>query len=134
MLERLDARANKRLSSKAWNKIRPQLESIHRALISVSPTASGALTTIYIKYSTKETGMQPYAVLWVKKTTELILGLALPEEYDVGQLAPIGQNLKYAGLTKYLRFVPDSKVPESLVRWAEDAYAHLLNRKQATEP
>lgn len=134
MLERLDARANKRLGGKGWDKIRPQLESIHRALISVSPTASGALTTIYVKYSTEETGMQPYAVLWVKKTTELLLGLALPEEYDVGQLASTGANLKYAGLTKYLRFVPNSNVPEFLMRWAQDAYAHVLNRKQATEP
>ena len=125
MLERLDERANKRIAGPGWDKIRPQLERIHRALASVSPTAWGELTTIYVKYGTKETGSQPYAVLWIKKSTELILGLALAEEYPLGALTPLASQLKYAGLTVYLGFDPQTEVPDLLSQWAQDAYAHV---------
>lgn len=125
MLEHLDQRANNRIAGPGWDKIRAQLEKIHRALVSVSPTARGELTTIYVKYGTEETGAQPYAVLWIKKSTELILGLALPEEYTIGALTPLATNLKYLGLTVYLRFDVQSQVPNLLSQWAQDAYAHV---------
>ena len=125
MLDHLDERANLRIAGPSWGKIRPQLESIHKAIVSVSPSAWGELTTIYVKYGTEETGPQPYAVLWVKKSTELVLGLAMPSEYDLGEIATVTSNLKYAGLTAYLRFDQEAEVPQSLAQWAQTAYAHV---------
>ena len=42
----LDERALKRVGGPAWDKIRPQLNRINSALLSVSPAASGALSTL----------------------------------------------------------------------------------------
>jgi len=127
VLDRLDERANKRIAGPAWDGIRRQIEIIHRALVAVSPTASGELTTIYVKYSTRETGTQPYAVLWIKKSTELILGLALPRGHNLDGITPFPSRLKYTGLTVYLRITPESEVPDVLRELARDAYAHLLS-------
>ncbi len=79
MMERLDERAAQRIAGPSWDEIRPLFAELHDVLIAVSPAASGELTTIYIKYMDKTKSQQPYAVLWIKKSTEMVLGLAVPE-------------------------------------------------------
>ena len=125
MLEGLDERAVKRLGGKAWDKIRRQFDRINEALLSVSPSTTGSLTTVYIKYSAPETANQPYAVLWVKKSTQLILGLALPHDYESAGLTTPPGNLTYSGLNAYITITPDMDVPADIDRWASDAYNHL---------
>lgn len=126
MLERLDTRAVERVRGEAWDKIRRQLNSVHDALISVSPCAAGELTTIYIKYATPETGPQPFAVLWVKKSTELVLGLTLPADFASETVPFFSSSLKYTGLTRFLRFTPADEIPDSLKDLATAAYRNLL--------
>lgn len=117
MLDRLDERARTRVSGPTWDRIRPNLERVHSALVAASPDARGTLTTIYIKYTSPETGEQPYAVLWVKKSSELILGLALPEDFEAEALTGPASGIKYKGLTKFVRLTPDSEVPSALSNW-----------------
>ena len=74
---RMDPRALERVSGPSWRKMRPLFDQVSGLLLSVSATARGELTTIYVKFLDQETGPQPYAVLWIKKASEMVLGLAL---------------------------------------------------------
>lgn len=127
-MERLDPRAEERISGRAWQGMRPQFEQISQALLAVSSSACGELTTIYVKYHTKETGGQPYGVIWLKKSTELVVGFALPEGYDAAELRPPLQGYKYANLTAFLRITPQDNVPALVSQWAHDAYKHVRSK------
>lgn len=125
MMERLDERARQRVGGAAWDAIRPKFEQINEALMSVSDTTTGELTTIYIKYTSAETGSNPFAVLWVKKSTEMTLGLALPENFKSEQISGPARNMKYTGLTGYITIGLDDDVPKEISDWVSAAYAHL---------
>jgi hypothetical protein len=122
MLERLDSRANQRIAGRAWDKIRPQISRVHESLISMSPSVSGALTTIYVKYTSNETGTQPFAVLWIKKASEIVLGLALPDGYEIDSQFIADTDTVYSGLTVYLKFRPGDEIPENLDEWVSEAF------------
>ncbi|MGO9108620.1 MAG: hypothetical protein ACLP9L_05245, partial [Thermoguttaceae bacterium] len=68
---------------------------------------------------------QPYAVLWVKKSTELVLGLALPDSTTATEFQSAPKGCKYAGLTKYLVIKPEDQVPSDIQYWAREAYENL---------
>ena len=121
--DRLDARASKRINGPSWAGLRRQFRKIHQALLSVSPSARGELTTIYVKYVADEIGNQPYAVVWLKKSTELVVGLALREGYEAAELRPPLPGYKYARLTAFLKITPQDAVPGEFLRWASDAYS-----------
>ena len=131
--ERLDTRASKRINGPSWAGLRGQFGEIHRALLSVSSSARGELTTIYVKYMAEEVGGQPYAVVWLKKSTELVVGLALPEEYEAPKLGPPLPGYRYARLTEFLRITPQDAVPDDFPRWASDAYKHAKGPISADE-
>jgi hypothetical protein len=127
MLNGLDEKAIKRLSGQAWEAILPQVETINAALIGVSPTASGKLARVYIKYTTVETGDQPFAVLWVKASAEVVLGLSLPEDFDTSTIPSPEKPICYRGITKYLVFrVGVEDVPADFATWAYAAYQNTL--------
>jgi hypothetical protein len=123
MFDRLGPKAIKKLSTRGWVAIRPQFSAIHNALIAASDHASGELVTVYIKYTVPEI-RQPFAVLWVKKSTELTLGLALPEAYSAPALTAAPNQIVYAGLAKYLTVHSGDKIPSDLARRAKDAVTH----------
>ena len=121
VLERLDARACDRVSGPAWSVLYDHFCSIHSTLIGVSPDVSGNLTTIYIKYDTPALP-RPFAVVWVKKASEIIVGLALPEgEHPTGLAGP-PPGCKYAGLTAYFKVAQGGTVPPRLSEWAALAF------------
>jgi hypothetical protein len=124
-VERIDPRVIKRVSGPAWKPLRGQFDRISDALLAVSPTAHGELTTIYVKYVADEIGNQPYGVVWLKKSTELVVGFALPEGYESSELRPPLQGYKYAKLTAFLRVTPQDLLPEHVYQWACDAYEHI---------
>jgi hypothetical protein len=124
-MERLDARVIKRVSGPSWEGLLSQFERISDALLAVSPSAHGELTTIYVKYLTDETGGQPYGVVWLKKSTELVVGLALPEGYESTGLGSPLPGFKYARLTAFLKITPQDSVPTEIAGWARDAYNHV---------
>ena len=61
-MERLDLRAVERISGPSWESLRPQFKAIHESIVGASPSASGELTTIYIKYTSAATAGKPFAV------------------------------------------------------------------------
>lgn len=121
-MERLDSRASERISGLSWDPIRAQFTEINEALLDVSEETKGELTTIYIKYSGLSTQGRPYAVVWVKKSTELVVGFAIPEEVEPPLLTSAPQGCRYAGLTKYLVVRPGDTVPSDIRTWAQQAY------------
>lgn len=105
--------------------MRPFFELLNEALLGVSDTAQGELTTIYIKYVDPEIGSIPYGVLWIKRATELILGLPLPDDIKHPKLVVAPPGCKYAGLTKYLVLQPGDQLPEEIDDWCQQAYEHI---------
>ena len=128
-MKRLDERAIKRLSGPSWTGLRRQFEKVHEALTSVSPSARGELTTIYVKYVADETRDQPFAVVWLKKSTELVVGLALPDGYELSALGPPLPGYKYAGLTAFLRITSQDIVPPQLAQSAHDAHENVRSAR-----
>jgi len=126
--ERLDPRAIEKMSGPAWHELRPSFDQLCEALLDVSSDAKGELTTIYIKFTAPETENQPFAVLWIKKTTELTLGLALPDDLKAPQLAGPPKGCKYAGLTKYLVLRIGDDLPAEIQRWSKKAYDTVRNK------
>ena len=121
-MERLDPRAFDRISGPSWEPIRPQFTEINDALLQVSEDTKGDLTTIYIKYSGPSTQGRPYAVVWVKKSTELVVGFALPKTVDSPLLRSAPHGCRYAGLTQYLVIRPGDTLPSELATWVQQAY------------
>ena len=124
-IERLDPRAIDKVSGPAWREVRPSFDRLNEALLAVSPTTKGELTTIYVKYAGPETDNQPYGVLWIKKASELILGLALPDDVKAPELVKAPRGCKYAGLTKYVVLKPGDEVPDEIADWVKMAYDNL---------
>jgi hypothetical protein len=131
--ERLDDRAIKRISGPAWDRMRPRFEAAHLSLIAVSDTAHGKLMTIYVKYLSEETGSRPFAVMWLRKSTELLIGLALPEK-QIPKSAVDTQGIAYEGLTAYFRIEADNALPERFADMTRAAYGHLLTKVSGVDP
>jgi hypothetical protein len=60
----------------------------------------------------------------------LVVGLALPEEYEAAGLGPAPPTMMYKGLTKYFVVEQGGMVPKSLAEWAKTAYQNA----SSTEP
>ncbi len=123
----LDERTIERVSGPAWNNLRDTFLRISDILLSVDNEATSELTTIYVKFfvGNHQTGMKVYAVVWLKKSTELVIGLALPPTVDsLGLVDPPPQK-KYAGLTRYLIIKEADSIPPELKVWAQEAYRSL---------
>jgi hypothetical protein len=101
-------------------------------LLDVSPDARGELAGRYVKFTT---GSQPtsrvYAAVWPKPALpgRLIVGLALPEDFEVEPLGPPPEPIFYRGLTRFLVIPEGQAIQEGLSEWAKQAYdrAVLMN-------
>jgi hypothetical protein len=125
-MDRLDDRATARVSGKGWASLRPQFDQISEILLGVAPDTFGELTTIYVKYQFKQNDApRVYAVLWIKKTSEMVLGLALPPGASRDPLQPPPPGKQYPRLTAYLTITASDKVPAELRAWARQAYSHV---------
>ena len=126
---RLDPRAIKRVSGPAWEKMRRQFNAVNAALLGVGSDVRGELTTIYIKYiSDAAEADEPFAVLWVKKSTELLLGFSLPEGLTSPHFQEPPNNLKYGQLNRYLLMGVADEVPDDICTWATAAHQHVLSK------
>jgi hypothetical protein len=89
----------------------------------------------YIKYEAAEaTGGRPFAVIWLKKASEIVVGLALPDAYDAAALTSAPRGLSYSGLTKYFQLTPETEVPPQLIEWVKAAFEHARSRDNSTIP
>ena len=95
--------------------------------MAVSPDADSELMSTYVKFTIHSASQSPvYAAIWLKSSKRLIVGLALPEEYEAEELGPSLPGTMYKGLTKYFVVERGSAVPTGLAEWATTAYQNAL--------
>jgi hypothetical protein len=125
--ERLSPDAIKRVSGPAWESLRPLFFGISDVLLNVNKDCVGVLTTIYVKYQVSAAHSSPvFGVAWVKSSSQLVLGLALSDEFKSPLLAPPPKGMTYKGLTKYLTLKPGDSLPSELSGWAAAAYRRVV--------
>jgi len=117
--DRMDPRALKRVGGPSWRKMRPLFDRVSDLLLCVSATARGELTTIYVKFLDQETQPQPYAVLWIKKASEMVLGLALPNEATSPYFTQAPRGYGYKGLTKYVAIHENDEIARVQFVWLQ---------------
>ena len=126
----LSQRTRDKLSTPRWKTLR-DLFQVSEVILEVSPDAQGDLAGTYVKFTT---GPHPtsaaYAVVWLKVSApkRLIVGLALPEDFEVEGLEPPSERIFYKGLTKFFVIEKRQAVPERLSGWAKRAYALSLDK------
>jgi hypothetical protein len=118
-----------KVSGTAWEPLRKQFLETGRILLEVSPDARGELVGHYVKFTmSMAPNSPPYAVLWLKNSKRLVVGLALPETYEAEGLGPsVVSGTFYKGLTKYFTVEPGGAVPQGLADWSRRAYQNLLS-------
>jgi len=125
-MSQLSQRAIEKVAGPAWDGLRDQFNSICETLLGVSEDVCGDLTTIYIKFTVSPEPTSPvYAVLWVKNSKTLSVGLALPESDVPETLGPAPAGMKYKGLTGYFSVAAGEAAPDELSTWAADAYRNI---------
>src|SRR4051794_21743154 len=119
----LSADAIAKVSGPAWEKLKQPFIEISNTLLSVSDSASGELTTIYVKFhDAVDSESRVYAVVWVKTSKELVVGLAMPEEFQTRELTGPSPGYIYKGLTKFFKIVAGQPIPTALREWAVTAH------------
>jgi hypothetical protein len=127
----LSQRIITKVSGPAWESLRGQFMQISRLLLAVSPAADSELVSAYVKFTIKKDSQtRILAAIWLKSSKQLIVGLALPEDYEAAGLGPALPGTMYKGLTKYFVVERGGAVPKSLPEWAGLAYQNALS----TEP
>jgi hypothetical protein len=107
--------------------LRPLFDDLNAKLLVVSSEARGELTTIYVKYSASETQGR-YAVVWLRKVSEIIVGLALPTIITDPILTGPPSRHAYSGLTAYLCLKAGDRVPRQLADWAKIAFENRVSQ------
>lgn len=121
--ERLSQDAVKRVSGPAWSALKPVFLQISNILLGASGDCYGELTTIYVKYQVSQSPSSPvFAVVWLKNSAQIVLGLALPDSVESPLLGPAPKGMTYKGITKYFTLKPEDPVPSELSTWAGVAY------------
>jgi hypothetical protein len=125
----LSQRVHDRVDALHWRRIWHLFVSVAEILLEFSPDARGELAGSYVKFTT---GSQPtsrvYAVVWPKPSPprRLIVGLALPEDFEAEPLGPPPEPIFYRGLNKFLVIQEGQAIPEGLPGWAKQAYDHAV--------
>jgi hypothetical protein len=125
-IERLSNDAIQRVSGPAWKPLKQPFLDMSETLLNAAPDCVGVLTTIYVKYQVaRAPNSAVFAVTWLKNSKQIVLGLALPEEFESPLLGLAPTGMKYKGITKYLTFKPGEQVPSQLAEWASAAFANV---------
>jgi hypothetical protein len=126
-MAQLDEKAIRKISGPAWSGLRPLVLAASERLLAAADGGTSELTTVYVKFSAStRPGAEVYAVVWIKTSKQLTIGLALPAGiyHDPLQDAPPG--FRYKGLTKYLILHPGDELPAAFDIWAKQAYANAI--------
>ena len=117
----IDPRAIERVKGPAWDGIRHQFETVARTLLDAAPDTASELTTIYVKFRVTADG-PVYAVVWLRRASELVVGLAVPQDAG-GKLSAPPKGREYPKLRGYFVVPAGGTVPRELAAWANAAYA-----------
>ena len=126
----LTQRTHDKLNSPMWKSIRELFVQVSEVILAISSDAQGDLAGTYVKFTT---GSHPasasYAVVWPRMSApkRLIVGLALPEDFEEEPLGPPPERIFYPGLTKFLVIEEGQAFPEGLAGWAKRAYEEALS-------
>ena len=126
----LTQRTRDRLDTAQWIALRDLFVQVSEAVLETSPDAQGDLAGSYVKFTT---GPHPtsaaYAVVWLKVSApkRLVVGLALPEDFEAAGLEPPPKRMFYHGLTKFLDIEEGQACPKELAGWAKLAYEEALS-------
>lgn len=119
-------KALKKVAGPAWDALRTAFSEITETLLSVDPDTFADLTTIYIKFTLTDEASSPvYAVMWVKSSKQLVVGLALPDDMRCEGLGPAPKGMNYKSLTGYFTVEQNSPVPAELEGWSRRAYQNV---------
>ncbi len=123
--ERLDPRACERVKGSAWDGIRSQFLELSKILLDVAPSTVSELTTIYVKYlPMRNAEAKPFAVVWLKNSKQMTVGLALPISAQSHGVGPPPLGMSYAGLTGYVTISAGESLPDELSELARLAFIH----------
>ena len=124
----LSQRIIAKVSGPAWEPLCGQFMQMARSLLAVSPDADSELMTSYVKFTINSgPGSLVYAVVWIKNSKRMVVGLALPEDYEGEGLGPAPPGMMYKGLNKYFVVERGGIVPKGLAEWAGLAYQNALS-------
>ena len=126
----LTQRARDKLNTNQWKSIRDLFMQVSEVIMAISSDAHGDLAGSYIKFATGAASTSPtYAAVWPKMSApkRLIVGLALPEDFEEEPLGPPPERIVYQGLTKFLVIEEGQAIPEGLAGWAKRAYEETLS-------
>lgn len=127
-LQQLSDDALQKVSGPSWEPLRALFCDLSENLLSASPSARGELTTIYVKFQVAATPSSPvFAVVWLKSSKRLTVGLALPEGVESTMFGPAPRGMSYKGLTKYFSLEPGDCLPAPLKHWAKAAFETVSN-------
>lgn len=130
---RLTDRVHEKLATPRWKPLRDLFVRVAEAVLKTSPDAQGDLAGTYVKFNT---GPHPssaaYAVVWLTLSLprRLVVGLALPEDFEEAGLGPPPEPVFYQGLTKFLVIEEGQAVPGGLAEWARRAYENAVTEKR----
>jgi hypothetical protein len=129
----LSQRTIAKVSGPSWESLRGQFMQIARLLLAISSDADSDLLNNYVKFTINSAPDSPvYAVIWLKTSQRLIVGLALPEKYDAHGLGPALPGTTYKGLTKYFVVERGGAGPKGLAKWAGLAHQIALTAEPLT--
>ena len=129
----LSQRIIAKVSGPAWEPLRGQFMQIARLLLAVSPDADSELISTYVKFTIdSDSQTRVFAAMWLKSSKRLIVGLALPEEYEAEELGPSLPGTMYKGLNKYFVVERGGVVPKDFAEWAKMAYQNALSAEPLT--
>jgi hypothetical protein len=123
----LAQRVHAKLTCPQWRSLRDLFVQVSDVLLGVSPDALGELAGNYVKFASAPTG-PTYAAVWLKWSLpkRLVVGLALPEDFEAERLGPAPERTFYPGLTKFFVINEGQALPDDLSGWARRAYDHTL--------
>ena len=126
----LTQRTRDKLNTPKWTALRDLFLQVSEVILEISPNAQGDLAGTYVKFTTDpHPTSAAYAVVWLNMSApkRLIVGLALPEAFELEGLGPPPEPILYKGLTKFLVVEEGQVVPGGLSGWAKRAYDEALS-------